>query len=114
MFFKNTSRTDIPSCPEANEYLAEDRIMCMQIYIKANSGYTVQYVPDAKAVTDAPPSLVALMKQRRRWMNGALFGTSKVIANFVNMVSCSNNKHPVSRQFLMIIFMTFLTTLFVF
>ena len=28
-FFKNENRTDVPSCAEANEYLAEDRIMCL-------------------------------------------------------------------------------------
>ena len=33
-FFKNVTRTETPTCSEANEYLAEDRIMCLQIYIK--------------------------------------------------------------------------------
>ena len=35
-FFKNVTRDkdDLPTCAEANEYLAEDRIMCLQIYIK--------------------------------------------------------------------------------
>ena len=28
-FFKNVTRTETPSCSEANEYLAEDRIMCL-------------------------------------------------------------------------------------
>jgi chitin synthase len=29
MFFKNINRTDSPSCGEANEFLAEDRVMCL-------------------------------------------------------------------------------------
>ena len=29
MFFKNVTRTELPTCSEANEYLAEDRIMCL-------------------------------------------------------------------------------------
>ena len=33
-FFKNVNSSAIPTCAEANEYLAEDRIMCLQIYIK--------------------------------------------------------------------------------
>lgn len=33
-FFKRETRSDVPACSEANEYLAEDRIMCLQIYIK--------------------------------------------------------------------------------
>ena len=79
MFFRNETRTDIPTCSEANEYLAEDRIMCLQIYIKKLEANKLAYVPDAKAFTDAPQSMMVLMKQRRRWMNGAMFGTSKVI-----------------------------------
>ena len=59
----------------ANEYLAEDRIMCLQIFIRRSKKYKLAYVPDAKAYTDAPNSIDVLMKQRRRWMNGALFGT---------------------------------------
>ena len=53
-FFKNETREDIPTCSEANEYLAEDRIMCLQIYIKKMEGFKLAYIPDAKAVTDAP------------------------------------------------------------
>ena len=112
MFFKNVTRLETPTCAEANEYLAEDRIMCLQVYIKKETGYTVQYIPDAKAFTDGPQSLTVLMKQRRRWMNGALFGTYKVILNFFAMVSCGRNDHPWWRQLLMLLFMLYLTTLY--
>ena len=61
-FFKNVNSKEPPSCYSANEYLAEDRIMCLQVYIKKNDGYTVTYIPDAKAFTDAPPSIEILMK----------------------------------------------------
>lgn len=66
-FFKNITRTDNPTCGEANEYLAEDRVMCLQIYIKEHEGYYLTYIPDCKAFTDAPPSVTVLIKQRRRW-----------------------------------------------
>lgn len=33
-FFKSVTSENLPSCAEANEYLAEDRVMCLQIYIK--------------------------------------------------------------------------------
>ena len=111
-FFKNVTREITPSCAEANEYLAEDRIMCLQVYIKEHTGYTVRYIPDAKAFTDAPTSLTVLLKQRRRWMNGALFGTAKVIKNFPHMISCGRNNHPWYRQMLMIFFMIYLVTLY--
>ena len=61
-FFKNVTRTEIPTCAEANEYLAEDRIMCLQIYIKTQEKYTLAFVPDAKAFTDAPKDMETLMK----------------------------------------------------
>ena len=111
-FFKNVTRDETPTCAEANEYLAEDRIMCLQVYIKEETGYTVQYIPDAKAFTDGPQSLTVLMKQRRRWMNGALFGTYKVIANCGAMVSCGRNDHPFYRQSLMLLFMVYMITLY--
>jgi chitin synthase len=96
-FFRNVTRTVSPSCGEANEYLAEDRVMCLQIYMKRNSAFYLTYVPDAKALTDAPGDLATLIKQRRRWMNGALFGTMKVIGNFTHIVSCNRTKHPLYR-----------------
>ena len=98
-FFKLVNSDVDPSCGEANEYLAEDRVMCLQIYIKQNSGYYLTYVPDAKAYTDAPEDLCTLIKQRRRWMNGALFAAFRVINNYYNMVSCFRTTHPVYRQF---------------
>ena len=111
-FFKNVTRTEIPTCAEANEYLAEDRIMCLQIYIKSNEAYTLAYVPDAKAFTDAPESTLILMKQRRRWMNGAMFGTKKVISNCVNMISCQRTKHGCYSKCMMLVFMIYQITLF--
>jgi chitin synthase len=61
-FFKNVTRAEVPTCAQANEYLAEDRVMCLQIYIKQFKGYKVEYVPDAKALTDGPRSLTVLIK----------------------------------------------------
>ena len=108
-FFKNVTRTETPTCAEANEYLAEDRIMCLEIYTKINCGFELAYVPDAKAVTDAPPEMMILMKQRRRWMNGAFFGTKKVLSNFVNMVSCKRTKHGCCNKVMMTFFMIYMT-----
>jgi len=111
-FFKNVTRVEIPTCAEANEYLAEDRIMCLQIYIKSKEKYTLSYVPDAKAFTDAPPSMLVLMKQRRRWMNGAMFGTKKVLSNCVNMISCNRTRHGGYSKCCMFVFMTYMIILF--
>ena len=45
-------------------------------------------------------------------MNGALFGTYKVILNTMKMVSCGRNDHPWWRQCLMVLFMLYLVTLY--
>ena len=81
--------------------------MCLQIYIKKGEKYKLAFVPDAKAYTDAPPSMMILMKQRRRWMNGALFGTWKVLGNFVNMISCRRTTHGFGRGLGMLIFLLY-------
>lgn len=86
--------------------------MCLQVYIKEHTGYTVTYIPDAKAFTDGPKNLVTLMKQRRRWNNGALFGTYKVLRNAAKMCSCGRNDHPCYRQLMMILFILYLLTLY--
>jgi len=110
-FFKLVNSTDDPSCSEANEYLAEDRVMCLQIYIKERAGYYLTYIPDAKAFTDAPETLTVLMKQRRRWMNGALFAAWRVISNTTSMISLGNNSmHPCYRSVGMILFMIYYFT----
>jgi len=111
-FFKNVTRTEQPTCAEANEYLAEDRIMCLEIYIKVGCKFELAYVPDAKAFTDAPPDMMTLMKQRRRWMNGAFFGTKKVIGNFINMISCKRTKHGCCKKCMLTGFMLYMVSLF--
>lgn len=111
VFFKNVRRLDVPTCAQANEYLAEDRVMCLQIYIKVQDGYRVEYIPEAKAVTDAPKDLTTLLKQRRRWINGSMFGTTKVAGNFGSMISCMN-QHPCYRQILMFLYMLYMISSF--
>lgn len=45
-------------------------------------------------------------------MNGAFFGTKKVISNLVNMVSCSRTKHGVLRKMLLTVFMGYMVITF--
>ena len=45
-------------------------------------------------------------------MNGAMFGTSKVLANFVQMSSCKRTKHGFFAKIGIIIFLLYQTTLF--
>lgn len=110
-FFKLVNSGVDPKCNEANEYLAEDRVMCLQIYIKKNAGFYLKYIPDAKAFTDAPPNLTTLIKQRRRWNNGALFAALRVINNIFTMISCSRTKHHPIRQIGMAFFLLYFFTM---
>ena len=64
---------------EANMYLAEDRIMCLEILVKAQNSYVLKYVPGSVALTDPPGQLSVLFKQRRRWINGSLFASIHVL-----------------------------------
>ena len=45
-------------------------------------------------------------------MNGAMFGTAKVLGNFVNMVSCKRTKHGCCRKIGILIFLLYQATLF--
>lgn len=71
----------IMPCFTANKYLAEDRIMCLEIITKKQKNFIIHYVPGAKCLTDPPLSLTGLVKQRRRWFNGSMFATFHVMAS---------------------------------
>lgn len=69
---------------------------------------------DAKAYTDAPPSLTILIKQRRRWINGSLFGTYHVINHFCDMISCTRTNHNPIRQCCLFFFLMYYVLTFLF
>ena len=56
----------------SNVYLAEDRMMTMRIISQHNARWKLKYEPLAAAYTDVPQTMNELMRQRRRWTNGAL------------------------------------------
>ena len=64
---------------DANKYLAEDRIMWLEIIAKESWSYILNYVPGAKWLTDSPLSLAGLIRQRRRWFNGSTFASLHVL-----------------------------------
>lgn len=45
-------------------------------------------------------------------MNGALFGTNKVLFNFTNMISCTRTKHGMIRKLFMVLFLIYQASLF--
>lgn len=75
---------------KANQFLAEDRILCLEIRNHKDKKYYLTFVPDCIAYTDPPPHFKDFIGQRRRWTNGAIFGTFDVIKNFGKMGTCSD------------------------
>jgi cellulose synthase/poly-beta-1,6-N-acetylglucosamine synthase-like glycosyltransferase len=75
----------------SNMYLAEDRILCFEICAKANRNWLLSFVTDAAADTDAPTTLVDLIKQRRRWMNGAFFAQVYALLGFGRLLKTAHS-----------------------
>ncbi|CAK4684155.1 unnamed protein product [Aphanomyces euteiches] len=79
-----------------NMYLAEDRILCFEILARKGCKWTMHYVKDAIATTDVPETLVDLIKQRRRWLNGSFFAGLFAIWNFGRV--WRNTAHSIPRK----------------
>lgn len=52
-------------------YLAEDRVMGLELFSNGKHKNTISYEPNAVAYTDPCDSFEELLKQRRRWINSA-------------------------------------------
>ena len=74
-----SSELSFPSCYVGNQYLAEDRLMCLEIVAKEGKDFFLKYIPGCKALTDVPLDLKTWLKQRRRWFNGSMFASFEVI-----------------------------------
>lgn len=79
---EGSSSTEIFS---ANLYLAEDRILALELVAKPLSKWTLHYVSKAAAETDVPDSVPEFIAQRRRWLNGSFF--AQVRGNLVGIGS---------------------------
>lgn len=74
---KDYMKSDKFTIQNANMYLAEDRILCLEIFSRDN--YILKYIPEALCWTDPVKYLVMLMNQRRRWINGSWFALYYVL-----------------------------------
>jgi chitin synthase len=86
-------------------FQAEDRILCLKIYTyKEKDGtkkdetkkdsfkpFKLGYVPDAKVRVDAMKSLLDLLLQRKRWINGSWFALKYVASHL--MYHLKDSKH---------------------
>ncbi|KAF4681156.1 Chitin synthase, class 2 [Perkinsus olseni] len=72
-YFKSVTHGGVINPFYGNMYLAEDRILALELVCSRTAANTLKYVKNSVAVTDVPDSCAALIKQRRRWMNGSFF-----------------------------------------
>ncbi len=77
--------------------MAEDRILCLALFAKKGANYLLKYIPDAEAYTDPVKNLLALMNQRRRWINGSWFALVYVLGKYKKKVALST--HSEIRKF---------------
>jgi len=82
---------------EANNYLAEDRILCFELVSKKHEKWTLKYIKEAKAITDVPTGISEFISQRRRWLNGSFFASLHSILNWHKIYSTD---HSIFRKFL--------------
>ncbi len=75
----------------ANRYLAEDRVLCLEIVCAPGRAWVLRWVRGAVAETDVPATLVELIKQRRRWVNGAFFSTLSYLLGFTRMLGSGHH-----------------------
>ena len=103
-FFKGLNN-DSHTATEANMYLAEDRIMCLEIVKKLSRDWKLTYVPNAIALTDPPATIIKFIKQRRRWTNGSLFASWYVIDHLNEITRSSHSKWEKAGFFFLYIIM---------
>lgn len=76
----------------ANRYITEDFVITQEMIIQHKCKYSLKYILDARATTDAPGDIPTLTLQRRRWNNGSLFGALTIQYYLYKYVfGCSSN-----------------------
>ncbi|MCJ1224089.1 Chitin synthase, class 2 [Toensbergia leucococca] len=68
-----------------NMFLAEDRILCFELVVKAGSKWKLTYVKASKGETDVPEGAPEFIGQRRRWLNGSFAASIYSLMHFGKM-----------------------------
>lgn len=109
-------------------HLAEDRIMSEEIIklrykrkklkildsgeVKEGNllpvGFTLAFVKTAKALTEGAASLIMLIKQRRRWINGSWFAMIKMVLGGTTLSEIKSSGHGYTRRLTLLIELLYL------
>jgi cellulose synthase/poly-beta-1,6-N-acetylglucosamine synthase-like glycosyltransferase len=80
-----------------NMHLASGRVLCFEIVARWNEKWTMHYCKGAVARTDAPDSIEALIRQRKRWLNGTFFASVYTLFQYPRIIK--ETTHSVLRKF---------------
>lgn len=90
-YFLSITDGDSLGAFKGNMYLAEDRILCFELVARRECNWTLKYVKNAVAETDVPSTLLDLIKQRRRWLNGSYFALAFAVFNWQRIFATSHS-----------------------
>ena len=90
---------------ERNLFLAEDRVIGLEIATSASTAWKTGFVPSAIVITDPCDSFTELLRQRRRWINSGfaarLFLFPTLLLYFIRNPSSFKNKFVLLRSVLL-------------
>lgn len=74
-----------------NMFLAEDRILCFELSVKAGQKWHLSYIKAAKGETDVPEGAAEFLSQRRRWLNGSFAASLYSLIHFARLYKSGHN-----------------------
>jgi chitin synthase len=101
-YFKSVTHGGEMSAFFGNMYLAEDRVLCLELVCSPFGSNVLSYVEGAPAVTDVPDNTAALTKQRRRWLNGSFFAQVYAIWQGLFQFRLFRTGHSIPIKFLLL------------
>jgi len=107
-YFKSVTHGGEMNAFYGNMYLAEDRVLCLELICSQRAANLLRYVEGATAVTDVPESTAALTKQRRRWLNGSLFAQVYAIWQALFQFRLFRTRHGIFRKSLILVLFIYL------
>ena len=102
-YFKSVTHGGEMNAFFGNMYLAEDRILCLELVCSKFGANVLGYVEGAPAVTDVPDNTAALTKQRRRWLNGSFFAQVYAVWQGLVHFRLWRTRHGVIQKFFLLI-----------